>query len=237
MSARYEVELLGTDPCGPDVITLRFSRPAGYEFSPGQWFRLTLPTTEGSVTETFSHCSAPSDPYLEMTTRLSGSPFKLALGALSAGARVAIVGPGGRLAIPADASRVCFIAGGVGITPIRSMLRDAAESGRTFDDALLVFGNRDERCAPFAEELAALDRIGVRVVLCYERPSDAWTGERGFITAEMIRRHVDPLDGRPFVVAGPPVMVTALESVLDQLAVPEELRIVEHFGAKPRPLA
>lgn len=236
MSARYNVELLGAERCGEDVITLRLSRPEGYSFRPGQWFRLTLQTTQGELAETFSHCSAPGDPDLELTTRLSHSAFKQALALLEPGARVSIAGPGGRLSLPSDASRICFLVGGVGITPVRSMLRDAAATGRRFDDALLIYGNRDESCMPFSEELDALGSIGVRVVRCLERPREGWTGERGFITAEMVRRHMDPTDGRPFLVAGPPVMVTAIEGVLDQLAVPAERRIVEKFGSPAAPL-
>jgi ferredoxin-NADP reductase len=234
MPTRFQVELLSLDRCGGDVLTVRFSRPEGYSFRAGQWFRLFLDTDEGEVAETFSHCAAPGDDWLEMTTRLSGSAFKRALGALGPGAKVAISAPGGHLALPADASRVCFLVGGVGITPVHAILRDAVQTGRDFADALLIYGNRDEDCAPFAEEFAGMVSIGVRTVLVYERPSDIWDGERGFITAETVRRHVDPLDGRVFLVAGPPVMVDVMERILDELGVPAKARIIEHFGAALR---
>jgi len=231
---RYQVELLGKEFCDESVVTLRYSRPEGYSFRAGQWFRLFLQTAEGEVAETFSHCAAPGDPDLEMTTRLSGSAFKNALDALERGATVTISAPGGRLAIPEGAQTVCFLVGGVGITPVRSMLRDALQTGRTFDDALLFYGNRDERCAPFAGEFSAMGGIGVRTVLCFEQASVNWKGERGFITAETVLRHVDPLDGRRFLVAGPPVMVEAMERVLDEVGVPASARIVEHFGVALR---
>lgn len=234
MPARFEVELLGKELCGAEVLTCRFSRPEGYSFRAGQWFRLFLQTPEGELAETFSHCAAPGDDALELTTRLSGSAFKNALAALEPGAGVTISASAGRMAIPHDARRVCFLVGGVGITPVHSMLRDAEQTGRTFDDALLFYANRDERCAPFAEEFLAMGDFGARTVLCFEHPSDGWQGERGFITAETVRRHVDPLDGRPFLVAGPPVMVEAMECVLDELVVPQTSRIVEHFGAALR---
>jgi len=229
----HTVELLETQPCGSDVLTCTFSKPDDYTFRAGQWFRLFLPTDQGQSAETFSHCAAPHDGVIQMTTRLSGSAFKAALAALEPGATVEISAAGGRLAVPADARHACFIAGGVGITPVRSILRDALETGRVFDDALLIYANRDETCAPFAEEFAGMERIGVRLVLCYEHPSEAWAGERGFITAETMRRHVDPLDGRPFLIAGPPGMVLSIENVLDELGVPEPARIIEHFGAAP----
>jgi glycine betaine catabolism B len=230
VAVRHDVQLKRAQRCGDDILILEFSRPGSYAFKAGQWFRLTLQTTEGEVTKTFSHCSAPSDPDLEMTTRLSGSAFKQALAAVKPGDHVQIAGPGGRLAIPEGADRIAFLVGGVGITPVHSLLRDAKARGRAFADALLLYGNRDESCMPFSEELLGMEDAGVRTVLCLERPSADWEGERGFITAEMVRRHVDPDDGQPFMVAGPPPMVSAMERVLDELGIEPERRILERFS-------
>jgi ferredoxin-NADP reductase len=228
----YSVALLERQACGVDIQTLRFERPSGYVFRPGQWFTLSLDTAQGTQTKTFSHCTAPADPHIEMTTRMSDSAFKQALGALEQGATVRIAGPGGRLELPEDARRVAFLVGGVGITPVRSILRDAMHARREFADALLLYGNRDESCAPFLGEFEAMADIGVRVVVCYERPSVGWQGESGFITADTVRRHMDPTDGRLFVVTGPPPMVSAMESVLGNLAVPPGRWLVERFGAE-----
>ena len=230
MTVRHEVRLLGREPCGADIITLRFSRPEGYEFRAGQWFTLTIDTAEGSETKTFSHCSAPADAYLETTTRLSSSAFKKALAAMVPGARAHIAGPGGRLALAPGTDRVCFLVGGTGITPIRSILRDAMHHDRVFADALLLYGNRDESCVPFAEEFARMSSHGVRLELCFENPPVGWEGESGFITAETVLRHLDEVHVTPFYVAGPPLMVTAVERVLDDLKVPESLRHIERFG-------
>jgi ferredoxin-NADP reductase len=231
MPTHHDVELLEVERCGTDVLICTLARPSDYSYKAGQWFRLTLMTAAGESTETFSLCSAPSDPHLEMATRLSGSPFKAALGNLRPGDRVTISAPGGRLALPAYADRVCFLAGGVGITPVRSLLRGARETGRRFEDALLLYANRDESCVPFADEFPGMGDLGVRMVLCFENPTPEWSGERGLVTAEIVSRHVDPSDGRVFLVAGPPVMVAAMERVLDELRVPDEMRIIEHFGA------
>jgi ferredoxin-NADP reductase len=232
MADGHTVALISQQACGADIRILRFERPSQYLFRPGQWFTLSLQTAEGVITETFSHCSAPGDPYLEMATRLSGSAFKQALAALANGDEVRIAGPGGRLALPKDTARVAFLVGGVGITPVRSMLRHAMQTGSAFTDALLVYGNRDESCAPFLDEFEAMASVGVRVVVCYERPSVGWEGESGFITQDTVRRHMDPGDGRLFVVTGPPVMVAAMESVLGNLAVPPERRLIERFAVR-----
>ena len=230
MPGTYDVEFVERVLCGSDIVTCRLQRPLGYEFAPGQWFSLRLDTAEGPASHVFSHCSAPGDDYLELTTRLSGSAFKQALGALQPGETVRVIGPGGNLSVPPDAKRVAFLAGGVGITPVHSILRDAMANGRRFDDALLLYGNRDETCVPFRDELEAMREIGVLVVIVYERPPARWGGESGFITADIVRRYLDVDDGRPVVVTGPPVMVTAIEAVLDELQVSADRRLIERFG-------
>lgn len=230
MTVRHQVHILGIEPCGADIVTVRLSRPEGYTFIAGQWFTLTLSTDEGEETKTFSHCSAPSDTYLEMTTRLSGSSFKRALAILAPGDRASIAGPGGRLILPDDAHRVCFLVGGVGITPVRSMLREGMHLGREFETALLLYGNRDASCVPFLDELKRMSPLGVHATVVYENPPHDWEGETGFITAEMVRRHLEDRDSVLFFVAGPPVMVSVMERVLEDLGVPKQRRRVERFG-------
>jgi len=229
MAGGFDVAFLDREMCGTEIVSMRFERPDGYSYAPGQWFRLNLETADGLRAETFSHASAPSDPFLQLTTRVTGSPYKRALMALAPGTRVNINGPGGRLALHDEVARVAFLVGGIGITPVRSMLRDAKARGRRFADALLLYGNRDDSCAPFLGELAAMTDIGVRVAVCYETPPPGWLGEAGFITAEMVRRHVDAADGRPFYVTGPPVMVAAMERVLDELGTTDDRRVIERF--------
>lgn len=230
MSGRYEARFVERERCASDVVTVRLTKPEGYTFIPGQWFRLSLDTAEGARTETFTHSSAPADELIELTTRMSGSAFKNALGALAAGDVVGMAGPGGHLTLPGGLTRVAYLVGGTGITPVRSMLRDAVARGRVFEDALLLYGNRDSSCVPFEHEFAAMEGIGVRMVLCFEHPDSAWEGERGFITADTVRRHLQLDDDRPFIVAGPPMMVPAMERVLDDLGIPDSRRMIERYG-------
>lgn len=230
MSTTYQTVLEARSGCGADVVMFRFSRPKGYEFKAGQWFRLTLETADGDETKTFSHSSAPQDDSIELTTRVSSSAFKQTLDALAPGDGVSISGPGGRLALPEGTTRAAFLVGGVGVTPVRSILREAVASGVVFDDAVLVYGNREPSCAPYLDEFVGMRNSGVRVVAVFESADSAWTGERGFITADLVSRHVDPSDGRPFMVAGPPPMVSVMQGVLDAIGVEPDRRLVEWFG-------
>lgn len=229
MLSSFDVRVLSVATCG-DILTVRLSRPPGFEFKPAQWLRLTVPGVRDD-TRTFTIASAPADDWLEITTRRSVSEFKVALAALEHDSQVSIAGPGGRLRLPDGAQAVAFVVGGVGITPVRSILRDAVGRGQVFDDAVVIYGNRDPECVPYSSELEALDAWGVRVAHIYESAPASWSGPRGFISADLVRSLVDPHDGRPFVVAGPPAMVDAMIKVLDELEIEPARRIVESFGS------
>lgn len=234
MVERHNVSVIDTERCGIDIVLIRFTRPEGYVSLPGQWFRLTLPTVEAEQTKTFTDAVGRRDDWLELATRLSGSPFKNALATLVPGDEVAVQGPGGRITISDDADKVAFLVGGVGVTPARSVLRDAQQRGHIYEDAVVFYGSRDPSCAPYLDELQDMSRNGVRVVPVYERPDEGWPGERGLITADIVRRGVDPSDGRPVFVAGPPAMVAAMNKVLDELRIAEDRRRIEWFGARQK---
>lgn len=226
----HETELTALDFVCPDVVAGTVRRPDGYEFAAGQWFRLSIETPDGIETRTLSHASAPADEGLDFATRLSDSAFKRALARLRPGDPVTIAGPGGRLALPEGWDRAVMLVGGVGITPVRSLLRDMAASGRTAEEALVFYGNREPSCVPFSAELRDLSGEGVRLVDVFEVAPDELECERGFITADLLRRHGVAADGRPFLVAGPPPMVAAMERVLDELGVESRDRRIERFG-------
>jgi ferredoxin-NADP reductase len=232
MSSRFQSKLISAEQCGADVLIARFSRPAGYEFNAGQWLRLHLRTGEGEQVRTFTHASAPADEWIEVATRISDSSFKRSLAMLDVGDSVEIAGPGGRLSLPEDARNVAFLVGGVGITPARSMLRDARQRRRTFNDAVVYYGNRSPECAPYLEELQGMTSTGVRVVPVFESGTVGTSTERGFVTADLVRRHTEDLASFVFIVAGPPAMTAAMESVLDGLGVSLEMRHVERFGTR-----
>ena len=69
MSQHYDVEFLESERCGAEILTARFSRPAGFDFTAGQWMIVMLTTDEGPVAETFTISSAPFDDHLQLTTQ------------------------------------------------------------------------------------------------------------------------------------------------------------------------
>lgn len=219
-SKSYEAVFVGSEyPCASTGV-FRFSRPPGYSFTPGQYSVLTLETREGTQSKPFSHCDAPGDPSTEVLTRMTGSAFKDALAALRPGDRVTAQGPSGALVVPSGVDRAAFLVGGVGITPMRSIVRDSVQRS-TGLTALVFDGNLDETCVPLQSEFEGWEREipSIRFVHVLERPSPSWAGERGFISAQTILRHCDPREGRHWFVSGPPAMVDAMLAVLDELRV------------------
>jgi len=219
-----------TDPCSSTGF-FRFSRPPGYSHAPGQYLSLTLETREGPQTKNFSHCDAPGDPETEILTRMTGSAFKDALAALRPGDHVTMDGPFGSLVLPRGVDRAAFLVGGVGITPMRSIVRDAVQRS-TGLTALVFDANIDETCIPLREEFDGWEREhpSIRFVHVLERPSAGWAGERGFISADTVLRHCDPREGWHWFVSGPPAMVDAMTRVIEALGVEPSRVSFESFA-------
>jgi ferredoxin-NADP reductase len=230
VATQYEVTITGSTRCD-ETLTLRFERPDVYVFEPGQYFMLGVDTEAGEETKPFSHASAPADPYIEMTTRVSGSTFKAALAAAAPGrTRVRLRGPAGRFGLEVgDAQAPVFLAGGVGITPVMSILRQADREGRELN-ASLIYGNAVGRCIPYIDEIESMSPSLVTTSLVIEKPEPSWTGPAGFITADTVRESVPDTASHLYYVTGPPAMVDAMSSVLDDLEVREDSRRVEKFG-------
>jgi ferredoxin-NADP reductase len=133
--------------------------------------------------------------------------------------------------MPESVEAACFLVGGVGVTPARSMVRDA-EQRRSGLRIRLFDGNHDQACIPYSGEFAEYERKDRRfkVIHVLEEPLPGWAGERGFITADLVRRHLEIDETWHFFVTGPPAMVTAMEAVLDDLGVPKQQFSVEHFS-------
>jgi ferredoxin-NADP reductase len=125
-----------------------------------------------------------------------------------------------------------LIGGGVGITPLRSMILSLQERGDV-RPVVLFYGARDEDDLTFDEELTALDAQmpNLTVVRVLSQPSEAWTGERGYITADVLRRHLpEKLLARfQYFICGPGVLMDAMEAALPALGVPVDRVHTERF--------
>jgi ferredoxin-NADP reductase len=114
-----------------------------------------------------------------------------------------------------------LIAGGVGITPMMSMIRTLADVGDK-RAVILFYGSKDWDSITFREELENLKaRLDLTVVHVLADPPVSWTGERGFMTAEVLMRHLPPpYPDHEYFICGPAVMMDAIEKALGELGVP-----------------
>ena len=211
------------------TIAFQFAKPgAAFTFKPGQFINLTLvdpPETdaEGNV-RTFSVASAPDEPALMVATRMRDSAFKRIASRMPLGTEVELEGPFGNLTLHADASRpAAFLAGGIGITPFRSILVHAAKA-KLPHRLFLFYSNRRPEDAAFLDELQALQRENqnytfIGTMTDMEHSQRSWLGETGHVNQTMMARFLNGVARPIFYVAGPPSMVAGLHAMLNDAGV------------------
>ena len=195
----------------------------GFRFSPGQFAWLTVWGSPFKITAhpfSFSSSAAVDDGRVEMTIRNLGD-FTSEIHKLPVGKRVYLDGPYGAFTIGHPADMHVLIAGGIGITPMMSMIRTLADR-RDTRPIVLLYGAENWGSITFREELEALKpRLDLTVIYVLTNPSDDWTGERGFITAEVFKRHLPPpYADHEYFICGPNVMMDAIEKALGEMHVP-----------------
>jgi ferredoxin-NADP reductase len=167
-----------------------------------------------------------------LCTRLRDSAFKRSLAELPLGAEVEIEPPKGNFVLPEDGSRpLVFVAGGIGITAFRSMLR-YIEDEHLPHPVTLVYSNRDRDSAAFLDELQQIEQANPNVRLIATMTADeSWPGERRRIDAAFIAEHLGgSLDEATFMVAGPPAMATAVSAALEQAGVDPDRIATDSFS-------
>lgn len=207
------------------------------EFRPGQYFFVTLPDIgyhdEKGLRRHITVVTPPSEKgVLGLATRLRDSAFKRSLRELPVGTEVEVEPPKGRFVLPEDAGRpLVFVAGGIGITVFRSMLRYIEDEGLSHR-VTLIYSNRDRESTPFFGELQELDRRNPNLRLVLTMTQDPnWDGETRKIDAAFFRDHLgDDLNEFTFMVAGPPGMVDGMKEALREAGVDEANVVADSFS-------
>jgi predicted ferric reductase len=195
----------------------------GFRFSPGQFAWLTLWGSPFKITGhpfSFSSSAAVADGRVEMSIRNLGD-FTGAIHEVPVGRRVYLDGPYGAFTIGHPADMHVLVAGGIGVTPMMSMIRTLADRGDK-RPVILLYASKDWESISFREDLERLEaRLNLTIVHVLQNPSTGWTGERGYVTAEMFKRHLpSPYADHEYFICGPDVMMDAIEKALKSLGVP-----------------
>jgi ferredoxin-NADP reductase len=210
---------------------------AELDYEPGQYFWVELldPPYEDEKGAR-RHITAVTSPtergVIGLCTRLRDSAFKRSLAELPIGAAVEVEQPKGSFVLPEDSSQpLVFVAGGIGITAFRSMLRYIHDEGLPHR-VTLMYSNRDRSSTAFLDELEELDEANpnLRLVVTMTQDED-WPGEQRRLDAAFFRDQVgDELQTARFMVAGPPGMAQAVTAELEQAGVDAERIVTDSFS-------
>jgi ferredoxin-NADP reductase len=155
------------------------------------------------------HISVVTSPtergVLGLCTRIRDSAFKRSLAEIEVGAEVEVEEPKGDFKLPEDTEpHYVFIAGGIGITVFRSMLRYIADTGDPFN-VTLVYSNRDQASTAFLDELTELESQipGFELVVTMTGDPE-WEGESRRVDADFLRDKLGELAEYTYLLAGPP---------------------------------
>ena len=209
---------------------------AEVDFKPGQYFWVELLdppyTDEKGLRRHISVVTSPTEKgVLGLCTRLRNSAFKRSLAELEVGDEVEVEDPKGTFVLPEDTgAEYVFVAGGIGITVFRSMLRYIRDVG-TGHRVTLVYSNRDRASSAFLEELAELEReLPDFHLLPTMTDEPEWEGESRHISPDMLREHLGELERYTFLVAGPPAMAEGVSDALREAGIPEERVLADKFS-------
>jgi ferredoxin-NADP reductase len=230
VAERHEVAL------GTLFVTFDLDDAPTPEWQPGQYFWVELLDPpyedERGPRRHITIATSPTEGRLGLATRLRDTAFKRGLAELEVGAPIEVEEPRGAFSLPEDTTPAyVFLAGGIGITVFRSMLRFMADRALPYRVTLL-YSNRDRASTAFLDELTELESqiAGLRVVPTMTADPE-WTGERRRVDERLLRDHLgDNLGAFTYLVAGPPGMVDGMKELLGGLALPDEQLLVQGFA-------
>jgi len=235
--AQYVLPLIGSYRETPTAMTFRFStEKTEFRYRSNQFVRLALPEVADpwGPMRSFSLSSSPSESgHIAITCRISDTPFKQALAAMKAGETAVVYGPLGAFLFDLQRPAV-FLAGGIGITPLRGMIRFAHDNAFQHTMVLLYTSRIPEEFV-FRSELDALAKSNdhLRVHYSVTRPQDAttpWEGHTGRISRPWIEETTHHLRNPQYYVCGLPEMVSDMVSLLQgPMGIPGEYVDYEVF--------
>jgi len=234
---KTKVKLVSKETIADGTMAFHFTKPEGFEFRAGQWtdFALIDPpeTDEKGNVRGFSLVQAPYEPGLVVATRMRDTAYKRVLKELPIGTEVKLDGPGGDFTLhKAVATPAVFLIGGIGVTPIRSMIAQATHD-KSSQRLILLHASRTPAQLPYQSDFEQFAKINPNfsyIAVATDSAPDDWSGERGRINAEMIKKYVPDLSQPIYYLSGPGDMVKAMRQLLVNLQVNEDNIRTEEFS-------
>ena len=205
-----------------DYLSIRFERPRSFQYEAGDWMDIRFPISEFPVGRTYSFASSPTEFDLLIAFKRGVSRFKKVLEEVKPGEKMLITQYGSNGFLLNKRYKSLFIAGGIGITPFRSMIKEAVDNKRQID-IVLVYLNHNENF-PFQKEFQEWEKALPSLKIQY-----MITGKEGRLTKEKLQKFVPDTSNRISYVAGSPGMISSTKNLLTSLAIKEKEIQIEEF--------
>lgn len=235
--ADFQSKLIRKEEVADGTMAFYVEKPEGFSYVAGQHptVKIVHPaeTDEEGDSRTFSFITIPSDPEVGFTTRMRDTAFKRNIKNAPEGLEIELKNPRGSMILPTETGRpLVFLAGGIGITPFMSMIRQATHE-QSQQDIYMFYANRTIGQAAFLkdlEELAQKNPHFTFIPTMTQEDDSIWTGEKGRITKELIQKHLPRTEDTIYYLAGPTGMVTALMDTLTSLGIDPLFIKSEDYG-------
>jgi ferredoxin-NADP reductase len=228
--ARYLLRLEARTQLAPDIYDFRFTSDRRLRFRPGQYLEWTLghsrPDSRGNRRYfTIASSADERDVRIGVKCHPAASSFKRSLLAMRPGNEIVASQLAGEFVLPANRrEKLVFMAGGIGITPFRSMIRHLLDHNEERRITVL-YSNRTAPEIVYTDVLEeARNRLGIKTVYTLTDPRSVppdWEGGTGRVDAEMIASTVPDYHERTFYLSGPRSLVVGFEEVLRNIGIPK----------------
>jgi ferredoxin-NADP reductase len=238
-----KLKLIAKKPEGPGFITFHFEPDEEIEWQPGQYLRYRIEKPdhdERGENRFFSIASAPFENRIQLTTRFTsekGSSLKQILQGFQIGDEVEAFGPMGHFTAEEAEQELVLIAGGIGITPFRSILLDLDHQGKDIKATLLYASRTGE--VVFKKELEELAKkhpqFKIYYIISNEPATETQISENikilpGKIDAALIKSLIIDLQSSITYISGPESMVMDLERVIWDMGIPKGQTKRDYFS-------
>ena len=235
----YKTRLQRREEIADGTMAFHLEKPGGFVFKAGQFGDYTLinpvETDAEGNTRGFSLASAPYEDNLMFATRMRDTAFKRVLKTMEIGTEVSLDAPYGSFNLHNNPTvPAVFLTGGIGVTPVRSIVLQAAHDNLPHKIFLFDSNRRPEDAAFLDELMKAQEKnpnytfVGTMTEM--ETSDTKWDGETGYITKAMLEKHIGDLTLPIYYLAGPASMVAAMRKTLNEAGVDDDNMRTEEFS-------
>ncbi|MEO7617868.1 MAG: FAD-dependent oxidoreductase [Candidatus Saccharibacteria bacterium] len=234
---KSNIKLIKKENIANGTMAFHFEKPKAFEFRAGQFCDLRLidpPETdaEGDI-RGFSLAYAPFEAEIMVATRMRDTAFKRVLKDLPIGTEVEFDAPYGDFTLhKTETTPAVFLIGGIGITPVRSMIAQATHD-KTAHSLTLLYANKTPDDAAFTSDLESYSKSNPNftfVPVMSNAVEGKWNGESGYITEAILKKYVPDITTPIYYLSGPPAMVSAMRTLLVDAKVNEDNIKTEEFS-------